>query len=170
MSNEGVEIRLLCDMQKISPFLWFDHQAEEAVNLYTSIFKDSSIDSVSRYPEGAPGVAGQVMVMTFTLFGQKFTALNGGPHFQFTEAVSFVVSCENQEEVDYYWDRLIEGGSAQQCGWLKDKYGLSWQVTPTALGELMSSGTPEQSGRVMGAMMQMVKFDVAGLQRAFDGV
>jgi predicted 3-demethylubiquinone-9 3-methyltransferase (glyoxalase superfamily) len=156
-------------MQKITPFLWFDNQAEEAVNFYCSLFKESKIGHISRYSEGGPGPAGQAIVVPFELFGQEFLALNGGPMFKFTEAVSFVVNCESQQEVDEYWDKLLEGGAPQQCGWLKDKYGLSWQIVPTILGELMSSGDPQKSGCVMQAMMQMVKLDVDGLKRAAEG-
>ena len=157
-------------MQKITPFLWFDNQAEEAVNFYVSVFRDAKVGKISRYPEGAPGPAGEVMVVEFQLFGQDFHALNGGPMFQFTPAISFVVDCDTQEEVDHYWERLLEGGGKEEmCGWLKDRYGLSWQVVPTALNRLMESGTPEQSQRVMQAMLQMVKLDVPTLQKAYDG-
>ncbi|MGV3618895.1 MAG: VOC family protein [Fimbriimonas sp.] len=157
-------------MQKITPFLWFDNDAEEAVNLYVSIFKDAKITEISRYPEGGPAPAGQAMVVAFELFGQQFQALNAGPMFKFTEAVSFVVNCETQDEVDYYWNALTkDGGEGSMCGWVKDKYGLSWQVTPTALGRLYSTGTPEQSQRVMAAMMEMRKLDIGALQRAYNG-
>lgn len=155
-------------MQKISPFLWFDTQAEEAAKFYTSIFKDSEITNVSYYPEGAPGQGGSVMTVSFRLFGQEFMALNGGPLFKFTEAISFVVNCETQEEIDRYWSRLTEGGEEVQCGWLKDKYGLSWQIVPRVMGEL-ATGDPEKSGRMMKAMMGMVKLDIAALQRAYNG-
>jgi len=154
-------------MQKIQPFLWFNDQAEEAVNFYTSIFKDSKIGTVSRYPEGSPGPAGQVMCVTFEIEGQEFIALNGGPIFAFTEAISFVVNCESQGEVDYYWEKLTDGGSDVQCGWLKDKYGISWQIVPTTLGRLMSDPDPEKTQRVMKAMLQMVKLDIATLERAY---
>src|SRR5262245_34769380 len=124
-------------MQKITPMLWFDGDAEDAVILYTSIFKESKVISMSRYPEGAPAPAGTLMVAEFELFGQRYHALNGGPHFKFTEAISFVVNCDNQEEVDYYWNNLIaDGGQESQCGWLKDKFGLSWQITPSMMGKL----------------------------------
>lgn len=154
-------------MQKITPFLWFDGNAEEAVNFYTSVFKDSKITSVARTPKGVPaGPEGGVMVMTFELNGQEFTALNGGPHFKFTEAVSFVVNCETQEEVDYYWNKLSEGGQQVECGWLKDKYGLAWQITPTIIGEVMSSGDPAATAKLMAAVMTMKKLDIAALKKA----
>ena len=155
-------------MQKITPFLWFDDKAEEAMNFYVSIFKNSKRGRISRYGEAGPGPKGTVMVATFQLEGQEFIALNGGPHFKFTEAVSFVVNCETQDEVDAFWEKLSEGGSKSQCGWLKDKYGLSWQIVPTALGELMSDPDPEKSKRVMTAMLQMKKLDISGLKRAYD--
>jgi predicted 3-demethylubiquinone-9 3-methyltransferase (glyoxalase superfamily) len=153
-------------MQKISPFLWFDHQAEEAANFYVSIFKDSKILKVSRYPEGSPGPAGSVMVVNFQIEGQNFMALNAGPLFQFTEAISFLISCETQEEVDYYWHKLLAGGQESQCGWLKDKFGLSWQVTPTILGELLADKDHKKAQRVMQAMLPMKKIDIAALKRA----
>ncbi|MHB8772762.1 MAG: VOC family protein [Syntrophales bacterium] len=158
--------------QKITPFLWFDTQAEEAVNFYTSIFKNSRIETVTRYgPEGAAAAGrpeGSVMTMAFTIEGQQFVALNGGPHFKFTEAVSFVVNCGSQEEVDYYWEKLGAGGDekAQQCGWLKDRYGVSWQVVPTALFELLSDPDQEKARRVMAAMLKMKRIDIAALRRA----
>ena len=155
-------------MQKITPFLWFDDNAEEAINFYTSIFKDSKIENISHYGDEGPGPAGSVMMANFKLNGQDFMVLNGGPEFTFSEAISFFVSCETQAEVDYYWDRLSEGGETQQCGWLKDKFGLSWQIVPTALGELMGDKDPEKAGRVMQAMLKMVKIDIAGLQQAYD--
>jgi len=154
-------------MQKITPFLWFDDKAEEAVNFYTSIFNDSKIGSISRYGDEGPGPAGSVMMANFSLNGQDFMALNGGPVFKFTEAISLFVNCEDQAEVDYYWDRLSEGGETQQCGWLKDKFGLSWQIVPTALGRLMGDSDPEKAGRVMQAMLKMVKIDIAALQKAY---
>jgi predicted 3-demethylubiquinone-9 3-methyltransferase (glyoxalase superfamily) len=156
-------------MSKITPFLWFDDQAEEAVNLYTSIFKNSKIKEVSRYGEAGPGPAGSVMVVRFELDGQEFSALNGGPEFKFTEAVSFVVNCETQAEVDMYWEKLSAGGEESQCGWLKDKFGLSWQVVPTALSELASDPDPAKSQRVIQAMLQMRKIVIADLQRASEG-
>jgi predicted 3-demethylubiquinone-9 3-methyltransferase (glyoxalase superfamily) len=156
------------NMQKITPFLWFDDKAEEAMNFYVSIFKNSKRGRISRYGEAGPGPKGTVMVATFQLEGQEFMALNGGPHFKFTEAISLVVNCETQDEVDGFWEKLSEGGSKGQCGWLKDKYGLSWQIVPTALGELMSDPDPEKSKRVMTAMLQMAKLDISGLKRAYD--
>jgi predicted 3-demethylubiquinone-9 3-methyltransferase (glyoxalase superfamily) len=152
--------------QKITPFLWFDTNAEEAVNFYTSIFKNSSIDGKSYYGEGGPGPKGSVMVVAFTLNGQKFTALNGGPIYKFTEAISFMVNCESQEEVDHYWSRLTEGGEEVQCGWLKDKFGLSWQVVPVRLMELLQDKDEAKKGRVMQAMMQMIKIDIPTLEKA----
>jgi len=157
-------------VQKITPFLWFDKEAGEAANFYVSIFKDGKILNVSRYGDAGPGQKGQVMVVKFELMGQTFMALNGGPLFKFTEAISFMVDCQSQEEVDYYWDKLLSGGGKpSQCGWLKDKYGLSWQIVPTILGELMSDKDPAKSRRVMEAMLKMVKMDVAALKRAYEG-
>jgi predicted 3-demethylubiquinone-9 3-methyltransferase (glyoxalase superfamily) len=156
-------------MQKISPFLWFDDQAEEAMHFYVSVFKNSKVGNVTRYGDAGPGPKGSVMTASFELEGQQFTALNGGPHFKFTEAISFVVSCETQAEVDELWDKLSEGGQTQQCGWLKDKFGLSWQITPVALMELMSDPDPERSRRVMEAMLQMTKIDIAKLRQAYEG-
>lgn len=156
-------------MQKITPFLWFDTQAEEAMNFYVSIFKDSKVVSISRYPEGSPAPAGTVMTTKFELEGQEFVALNGGPTFKFTEAISLVVNCTSQEEVDYFWEKLSEGGQEVECGWLKDKYGLSWQITPTILIDLMSSNDPKQNERVMQAMMKMVKIDIETIKRAAAG-
>jgi predicted 3-demethylubiquinone-9 3-methyltransferase (glyoxalase superfamily) len=155
-------------MQKITPFLWFDNNAEEALNFYTSIFKNSKIVSVSRYGESGPGQAGRVMTATFTLNGQEFMALNGGPQFKFTEAISFFVNCETQEEVDELWEKLSEGGEKGQCGWLKDKFGVSWQIVPTALGELLGDKDPEKSKRVMEAMLQMHKIDIEKLKQAYE--
>lgn len=156
-------------MQKISPFLWFDDQAEEAMHFYVSVFKNSKAGDVTRYGDAGPGPKGSVMTASIELEGQPFTALNGGPHFKFTEAISFVVSCETQAEVDELWDKLGEGGQTQQCGWLKDKFGLSSQITPVALMELMSDPDPERSRRVMEAMLQMTKIDIAKLRRAYEG-
>jgi predicted 3-demethylubiquinone-9 3-methyltransferase (glyoxalase superfamily) len=156
-------------MQKISPFLWFDDQAEEAMNFYVSIFKNSKVGKVTRYGDAGPGPKGSVMTASFELEGQPFTALNGGPHFKFTEAVSFVVDCETQEEVDEFWERLSEGGQTQQCGWLKDKFGLSWQITPSVLIELMNDPDPQKSRRVTEAMLQMTKIDIAKLRQAYEG-
>ncbi len=155
-------------MQKIVTFLWFDNQAEEAVNLYTSIFKNSKINSVARYGEAGPGEKGSVMTMNFTLEGRDFIALNGGPTFKFTEAISLFVNCETQEEVDALWNTLTEGGQESQCGWLKDKYGLSWQIIPTTLMQLMSDPDREKAGRVMQAMLQMKKIDIAKLKQAYE--
>jgi predicted 3-demethylubiquinone-9 3-methyltransferase (glyoxalase superfamily) len=154
---------------KITPFLWFDANAEEATNFYTSIFKNSEIISINRYGEGSPGQAGTVMTTTFTLDGQPFMALNGGPHFKFTEAISFFVNCETQEEVDELWQKLTDGGEEGQCGWLKDKFGVSWQIVPTALGELMGDPDPEKSRRVVEAMLQMHKIEVEKLKQAYEG-
>ncbi len=156
-------------MQKISPFLWLDTQAEEAASFYTSLFPNSKILTVTRYGEAGPGEAGSVMTVDFELNGQEFVALNGGPRFKFTEAVSFLVNCETQEEVDDFWEKLSEGGEKGPCGWLKDKYGLSWQVVPTALGELLSDPDPEKSQRVMKAMLEMSKIEIEPLQRAYEG-
>jgi predicted 3-demethylubiquinone-9 3-methyltransferase (glyoxalase superfamily) len=156
-------------MQKITPFLWFDNQAEEAAHFYTSIFKNSKIGKISRNGDAGPGPKGSVIVASFELNGQEFMALNGGPQFKFTEAISFVVNCETQDEVDFYWEKLSQGGQKSQCGWLKDKFGLSWQVVPSALGKLMSDPDPERSKRVMHAMLQMTKIDIATLERAHSG-
>ena len=153
-------------MQRITPFLWFDTQAEEAARYYTSIFKNSKILSISRYTEVGPRPAGSVMTVEFELDGEKFVALNGGPQYTFTHAVSFVVNCETQAEVDHYWSRLSEGGKEVQCGWLTDKYGLSWQIVPAVLMELLKSGDAEKRNRVMRAMLKMVKLDIAALERA----
>ena len=159
-------------MQKITPFLWFDGNAEEAVNFYLSAFKNSKIGNISRYSEEAAKAGGRpkgsVMVITFQLNGQDFIALNGGPQFKFTEAISFLVNCETQEEVDWLWEKLSEGGKKDRCGWLKDKFGVSWQVVPTALNKLMSGGDPQQTGRVMKAMLQMDKIVIKDLERAYD--
>jgi len=152
--------------QRITPFLWFDGQAEEAANFYVSIFPNSKVGSTSRYGEAGPGPKGSVMTFAFSLDGLSFTALNGGPMFKFTEAISLVVHCETQAEVDHYWDKLSAGGQQVQCGWLKDKYGLSWQIVPNALIELVQDKDPAKSQRVMAAMMQMKKIDIAGLKAA----
>jgi predicted 3-demethylubiquinone-9 3-methyltransferase (glyoxalase superfamily) len=156
-------------VQKITPFLWFDTQAEEAANFYTSIFKNSKITNVARYGEAGPGPAGSVMTVSFELEGQAFTALNGGPEFNFTEAVSFFVNCADQGEVDELWQKLTEGGEEGPCGWLKDKYGLSWQIVPVALMEMMGDPDPEKAKRVTEAMLQMKKIDVPTLERAYEG-
>jgi predicted 3-demethylubiquinone-9 3-methyltransferase (glyoxalase superfamily) len=155
--------------QKITPFLWYDDNAEEAVNFYVSIFKNSRIKDVSRYGEAGPGKAGTVMTITFELEGQEFIALNGGPHFKFTEAISLSVDCQTQEEVDEFWEKLSAGGEKGPCGWLKDKYGLSWQIDPEILGELLRDPDPSKSNRVMRAMLKMNKIDIAALRRAYEG-
>jgi len=155
-------------MQKITPFLWFDQHAEEAARLYTSIFKNSRILGVSHYGDAGPGPKGTAMVVTFELEGQKFMALNGGPQFRFTEAVSFLVNCETQAEIDELWEKLSEGGGTSRCGWLRDKFGTSWQIVPTALGAMLQDTDPEKSQRVMNAMLQMDKIDIQGLRRAYD--
>jgi len=154
-------------MQKITPFLWFDGKAEEAMNFYTSIFKNSKIGRITRYGDAGPGPKGAVMSATFQLDGQEFMALNGGPQFKFTEAISFFVNCETQEEVDELWEKLSEGGQKSRCGWLKDKYGLSWQIIPSALGKMLGDKDPEKSQRVMKAMLQMDKIDIKGLEQAY---
>jgi predicted 3-demethylubiquinone-9 3-methyltransferase (glyoxalase superfamily) len=155
-------------MGKITPFLWFDSSAEEAVTLYTSVFKNCRVTDVKRHGATGPGPAGSVVSMNFVLDGQEFIALNGGPHFQFTEAISLFVRCETQAEIDELWDRLSEGGAKSRCGWLKDRFGLSWQIVPTMLGELLSDPDPAKSRRVMQAMLQMSKLDIAALQAAAD--
>ncbi len=155
-------------MQKITPFLWFDNQAEEAVRFYTSIFEDSELVSITRYGEAGPGPAGTVVTVAFQIHGQEFVALNGGPHFKFTEAISFVVNCETQEEVDYYWEKLSADPKAEQCGWLKDKYGVSWQIIPTVLGELLQDKDAKRLQRVTEAMLQMKKIDIETLMQAFE--
>ena len=157
-------------IQKITPFLWFDHQAEEAAKFYTSVFPGSAIHLVTNYGEGAPMPAGTVMTVAFELEGQKFTALNGGPHFKFTEAISFVVHCETQQEVDHYWDTLsADGGQVIQCGWLKDKFGVTWQIVPATFIEMMRDRDTERKSRVMKAMMKMKKLDIAELEAAWRG-
>lgn len=159
-------------MQKIIPNLWFANNAEEAVNFYTSIFKDSKVNSIMRYGKSGAEVSGQpegsVMTISFELLGQKFVAINGGPIFKFTEAVSFMVECEDQEEIDYYWEQLTEGGDkeSQQCGWLKDKYGLSWQIVPKGMDEMIKSKNPEKIEKVMESMLQMKKIDIKALEEA----
>ena len=159
-------------MQKINPCLWFDHQAEEAVKFYISIFKNSKILTVARYGESGSKVSGQpkgtVMTVSFRLDGQNFLALNGGPIFKFTEAISFIVNCKTQREVDRYWEKLSDGGKPGQCGWLKDKYGVSWQIVPAGLGELMQAKDPKKSERVMAALLQMTKLDIKKLKRAYE--
>lgn len=155
-------------MQKITPFLWFNDKAEEAVNFYTSLFKNSKIISMTRYGDAGPGPKGSVMSVIFQLEGQQFYALNGGPVFSFTPAISLFVNCETQAEVDQLWEKLSAGGKKDRCGWLQDKYGLSWQIIPSALGKLMGDPDPVKSGRVMKAMLQMDKIDIEGLQRAYQ--
>jgi predicted 3-demethylubiquinone-9 3-methyltransferase (glyoxalase superfamily) len=156
-------------MQKITPFLWFDKEAEEAAKFYVSVFRNSRIVSVTHYTEGGPMPKGSVMTVDFELDGVRFTALNAGPHHQFNEAISFTVRCESQQEVDEFWSKLTAGGGQEvQCGWLKDKFGLSWQVTPTALMRMLGDPDRKKAGRVMQAMMGMKKIDIAGLQRAYD--
>jgi predicted 3-demethylubiquinone-9 3-methyltransferase (glyoxalase superfamily) len=155
-------------MQKIVPFLWFDDDAEEAAKFYVSIFNHSAIKQVRRYGEAGPGPKGSVMTVTFQLEGQEFCALNGGPHFQFTPAISLFVNCETQPEVDELWEKLSAGGKKDRCGWLQDKFGLSWQIIPKKLGELLGDKDPAKSQRVMKAMLQMDKIDANGLQRAYE--
>ena len=156
-------------MQKIVPFLWFNDNAEEAMNFYVSIFKNSKVGRVTRYGDAGPGPKGSVMWCTFTLEGQEFHALNGGPHFKFTQAISLFVNCETQQEVDELWKKLSAGGREDQCGWLQDKYGLSWQIIPTILGKLLGDKDPVKANRAMQAMLRMKKIDINGLQRAYDG-
>lgn len=155
-------------MNKIVPFLWFNGNAEEAMNFYASVFRNAKIGRVTRYGEGGPGPKGTVMSATFELEGQSFYALNGGPMYSFTPAISMFVNCETQEEVDHFWDKLSAGGEEQQCGWLRDKFGLSWQVIPTVLGQLLSDPDPKRSMRAMQAMLQMKKIDIRALQQAAD--
>jgi predicted 3-demethylubiquinone-9 3-methyltransferase (glyoxalase superfamily) len=154
---------------KISPFLWFDTQAEEAANFYVRIFPNSKIVTISRYGEAGPGPKGSVMVVVFELDGKEFMALNGGPQFKFTEAISFSVDCKSQEEVDRFWNSLADGGEGGPCGWLKYKYGLSWQINPTVLGEMLNDPDPAKSKRVMEAMLRMKKIDIEGLKKACYG-
>src|SRR3990167_5289792 len=153
-------------MQKIPPFLWFDDRAEEAMNFYVSIFRNSRVLAVTRYGDAGPGPKGTVMTANFLLDGQEFVALNGGPTYQFTPAISFVVNCESQEEVDEFWEKLSAGGREDQCAWLQDKFGVSWQIVPTVLVKLLNDPDPLKAQRVMAAMMKMKKIDIAALQRA----
>jgi predicted 3-demethylubiquinone-9 3-methyltransferase (glyoxalase superfamily) len=153
-------------IQKITPFLWFDNQAEEAIKFYTSVFKNSKIESINRYQDGP--MKGKVLTGVFQLEGQRFMALDGGPQFEFTEAISFYVNCSSQEEVDYLWDKLLDGGEEQMCGWLKDKYGVAWQIIPAALPELLNDPDPAKSQRVMEAMLQMKKIEVPKLKEAYE--
>lgn len=155
-------------MQKITPFLWFDDKAEEAMSFYVSIFKNSKIGSITRCGEAGPGPKGSVMSATFQLDGQEFVALNGGPQFTFSPAISFLVNCETQEEVDELWEKLSEGGEKQRCGWLKDKYGLSWQIIPSGLDEMLNAPDPAKAARVMQAMLQMAKIDIETLRQAYE--
>lgn len=156
-------------MSRITPFLWFDNQAEEAVNFYTSVFKNGCLKNINRYGDAGPGPKGSVMTATFELDGQEFIALNGGPVFKFNEAISFFIRCESQEEVDYYWTRLSEGGEESQCGWLKDRFGISWQIVPTTLMRLLQDKDPQKSARVMKAMLKMRKIDIHLLEQAYAG-
>jgi predicted 3-demethylubiquinone-9 3-methyltransferase (glyoxalase superfamily) len=156
-------------MQKIAPFLWFNDKAEEAMNFYVSIFKNSKVGTVTRYGDAGPGPKGSVMSATFQLDGQDFFALNGGPQFSFTPAVSFFVNCETQQEVDELWEKLSAGGRKDRCGWLQDKYGLSWQIIPSALGKMLGDRDPAKANRVMQAMLKMDKIDIARLKLAYDG-
>jgi predicted 3-demethylubiquinone-9 3-methyltransferase (glyoxalase superfamily) len=155
-------------MQKITPFLWFDGKAEEAMTFYVSVFKNSKVGRVMRYGSAGPGPKGKVMSVTFQLEGQEFFALNGGPHFTFTPAISFFVNCETQQEVDELWEKLSAGGEKQKCGWLKDKYGLSWQIIPTVLGTLLQDKDAEKANRVMKAMLEMDKIDIERLREAYE--
>jgi predicted 3-demethylubiquinone-9 3-methyltransferase (glyoxalase superfamily) len=169
MSEAPRKNQMAKHIQKITPFLWFDHQAEEAVHLYTSVFENSRTNIVTRYGEAGPGPKGTVMTIAFELAGQEFVALNGGPHFKFTEAISFVVNCQTQAEIDELWEKLSDGGTKVQCGWLKDKYGLSWQIVPTRLPELLQGNDPEASQRAMKAMLQMKKLEIDELEKAYRG-
>jgi predicted 3-demethylubiquinone-9 3-methyltransferase (glyoxalase superfamily) len=155
--------------EKIAPFLWFDHQAEEAANYYTSIFPNSRVGKVVRYGDSGPGPAGSAMTVEFQLDGRPFIALNGGPHYKLTEAISFVVTCDSQEELDGYWEKLSPGEDSGQCGWLTDQFGLTWQIVPAGLSELLSGRDPEKSGRVMKALRTMKKLDIAALRQAHAG-
>jgi Uncharacterized protein conserved in bacteria len=160
----------MATVQKISPCLWFDQEAEEAAAFYCAIFPDSRIRAVARYPEGGPGEPGSAMVVDFVLAGQDFLGLNGGPMFTFSEAISLIVKCADQAEIDHYWDRLVaDGGSPAQCGWLKDRFGLSWQVVPDTIADYYLGGDPARSGRVMQAVMGMTKLDIAAMDAARDG-
>src|SRR6195256_3092610 len=155
-------------VQKITPFLWFDHQAEEAAGFYASIFPHSKVVKIARYGEAGPGPAGSAMTVEFQLEGQTFVALNGGPHFKFSEAISFVVNCQTQDEVDAYWEKLSAGGAPVECGWLKDKFGLSWQIVPTVLPEMLSDPDPQKTQRVMKAMMAMKKLNIQDLRDSYE--
>jgi predicted 3-demethylubiquinone-9 3-methyltransferase (glyoxalase superfamily) len=155
-------------MQRVTPCLWFDTQAEEAAKFYTSIFKNSKLGHISYYGDDAPLPKGTVLTVTFTLDGQEYMALNGGPEFKFNEAVSFMVNCKTQDEIDYYWDKLTAGGQEVQCGWLKDRYGVSWQIVPAGIATMISDKDPARADRVMQALMKMVKLDLAALERAYE--
>lgn len=156
-------------MQKITPFLWFDASAEEAARFYVDIFKNAKIKAIARYGDAGPGPAGSVMTVTFEIEGQEFIALNGGPMFKFNESISFVVNCKNQNEIDYYWERLLQGGGqTQACGWLKDKFGVAWQIVPISLAEMVSDGSTARANSVIKAMLEMVKLDEAKLRAAYD--
>jgi predicted 3-demethylubiquinone-9 3-methyltransferase (glyoxalase superfamily) len=167
-SDDLEERRKTVPIQKITPFLWFDHQAEEAASFYVSIFPNSRIVKTVRYGPAGPGPAGSVMTVEFQLDGQSFVALNGGPHFKFNEAISFVVNCQTQDEVDRYWEKLSAGGTEVQCGWLKDKFGLSWQIVPTVLPELLGDPDLAKAQRVMKAMLAMKKLSIPALRQAHD--
>jgi predicted 3-demethylubiquinone-9 3-methyltransferase (glyoxalase superfamily) len=153
-------------MQKITPFIWYENKAEEAVNFYVSIFKNAKIKALTRYPEGSPGEVGSVMTISFELEGQEFVAINGWPQFKLNEAISFVINCKSQEEIDLFWEKLSEGGEKRQCGWLKDKFGLSWQIVPENMGEIMEGAGPEKSKDVMAALLKMEKIDISALKEA----
>jgi predicted 3-demethylubiquinone-9 3-methyltransferase (glyoxalase superfamily) len=168
MTNPATTKQQGRNMEKITPFLWFNGNAEEAMNFYVSVFKNSKVVSITRYGEAGPGPKGSVMSGTFQLEGQTFYALNRGPQFTFSPAISFFVKCETQKEVDELWEKLSRGGETQRCGWLKDKYGLSWQIIPSTLGRMLQDKDPKKSQRVMNAMLQMDKIDIKGLQRAYD--
>ncbi len=155
-------------MQKITPCLWFDFNAEDALNFYTSIFHDAKVINRSYYPEGAPGPAGSLLTAILLLEGQEFMVLNGGPHYKFTPAISFYIKCDDQNEIDYYWYKLLENGRADQCGWLTDQFGISWQIVPPLLGEMLTDADSAKSKRVMEAMLKMVKIDIAALKNAYD--
>lgn len=159
----------MATLQKITPYFWFDNNAEEAANFYVSLFDNSQIAGISRYGKGAPMPEGTALVVSFDLHGQRFAALNAGPTFKLSEAISLFVACDTQEEVDRLWDKLSEGGQQQPCGWVKDRFGLSWQINWSGLSDVMTTGTPEQQGRMMGAIMQMSKVDIAALKAAAAG-
>ena len=155
-------------MQPFTTCLWFDDKAEEAVKFYTSIFKDSKVSHVARYGKNMPGKEGSVVTVEVELNGQKFIALNGGPHFKLTPAISVMVNCETQDEIDHYWEKLLEGGAPQQCGWLTDKFGLTWQIVPAEIAGMWKNGTPVQTQKMMEALMKMIKLDIKTLKQAYD--